>query len=372
MRPTLRRPLTIRRGTFPSTPSPPSSLPTTLCTRPCATASACSNSTSRNAGTPAWNPLGGIVRPGTRVLIKPNLVRHYHDKLGDVDCLLTHGSVVRAICDYVVIAMEGRGQLTIADTPIDMADFDAICRLTGLAAVADFIRKETTIDVRLLDLRTERLVKDDLLTIRESISLPGDPEGYATVDFGAASALRALDGPDTNYYTLGDETVNHLDPGERKRGQPNAYHHPGSHKYKIGNSVAAGRHRDFRRKAQDAQEGWRHPEHEEHDRDYLRQGIHPPPSAGISAGRRRCLSPPTADRLRAKAPLQETNRELLVLLSGALQASALRNHGADPPDRVAKRIRRLGRVGRQRHDLAHDDRHQPGAALRGPRRRTAA
>ena len=28
-------------------------------------------------GTPRWNPLGEFIKPGSRVLIKPNMVRHY-------------------------------------------------------------------------------------------------------------------------------------------------------------------------------------------------------------------------------------------------------------------------------------------------------
>jgi uncharacterized protein (DUF362 family) len=195
------------------------------------------NLDAENAGTGAWNPLRGVVPPGGRVVIKPNLVRHCHDKLKETDCLLTHGSVIRAICDYVVIALGNRGKITIADTPIDTGDFDQICQLAGLLEIADFIRNTTQIDVQLLDLRTEQLITDDLLTVRKSISLPGDPEGYAIIDFKGSSALHELDGPETNYYTLGDHTVSHLDPNERGRGQPNAHHNQETHQYKVGKTI---------------------------------------------------------------------------------------------------------------------------------------
>ena len=40
-----------------------------------------------------------------------------------------------------------------------------------------------------------------------------------------------------NYYTLGDHTVDHLDPVGRKKGLPNQYHFNGTHIYRIPNTV---------------------------------------------------------------------------------------------------------------------------------------
>src|SRR5512143_619747 len=43
-------------------------------------------------GTPSWNPLGELIKPGQRVVLKPNLVSHrnYAFKVGvtDTDCLV--------------------------------------------------------------------------------------------------------------------------------------------------------------------------------------------------------------------------------------------------------------------------------------------
>ena len=41
-------------------------------------------------------PLGGVVREGARVLVKPNFVLHENQGPWGVEPLLTHGSVVRA------------------------------------------------------------------------------------------------------------------------------------------------------------------------------------------------------------------------------------------------------------------------------------
>src|SRR5262245_41947260 len=67
-------------------------------------------------GSPEWNPLGRWVAPGDTVVLKPNFVRDFREgNNADGDCLITHGAVVRAVLDYVYIAIAGRGRIVIAD-----------------------------------------------------------------------------------------------------------------------------------------------------------------------------------------------------------------------------------------------------------------
>src|SRR2546428_2917218 len=47
-----------------------------------------------------WNPLGEFISPGSKVVIKPNLVLHESARLVGTQCLTTHGSVIRALVDY--------------------------------------------------------------------------------------------------------------------------------------------------------------------------------------------------------------------------------------------------------------------------------
>ena len=54
-----------------------------------------------NFGTRSWNPLGELIRPGETVLLKPNLVRQSHQFNDDWEHIITHGSVIRAVADYV-------------------------------------------------------------------------------------------------------------------------------------------------------------------------------------------------------------------------------------------------------------------------------
>ena len=68
-------------------------------------------------GTAAWNPLGSLVGPGATVLIKPNMVLDVHPRGGDINALITHGSVIRALLDYTYLALGGRGRIVIGDSP---------------------------------------------------------------------------------------------------------------------------------------------------------------------------------------------------------------------------------------------------------------
>ena len=52
----------------------------------------------------SWNPLGKIIKPGDRVTIKPNFVLHFNASGHDVQSVVTHGSVIRAVLDYVLKA----------------------------------------------------------------------------------------------------------------------------------------------------------------------------------------------------------------------------------------------------------------------------
>ena len=68
--------------------------------------------------TVGWNPLGHIVHPGDMVVVKPNFVRDFREtQSGHDDCLITHGAVIRAVLDYVYIALRGSGRVIVADAP---------------------------------------------------------------------------------------------------------------------------------------------------------------------------------------------------------------------------------------------------------------
>ena len=63
----------------------------------------------KNFGRKCWNPLGTYIRPGDYVVIKPNFVMHLNEnkkvKKNSMECLITHPSCLRALCDYCLIAL---------------------------------------------------------------------------------------------------------------------------------------------------------------------------------------------------------------------------------------------------------------------------
>ncbi|MCH7704503.1 MAG: DUF362 domain-containing protein [Planctomycetes bacterium] len=139
--------------------------------------------------TPEWNPLGGIVRPGDTVVLKPNFVRDFREtQPGHADCIITHGAVIRAVLDYAFIALEGRGRLIIADAPQNDADFQAIRRIAGLDEIQAFYRERAGFDVEVYDLRPEFARKIDGVIVGHT-PLPGDPAGYVRVNLGEHSAF---------------------------------------------------------------------------------------------------------------------------------------------------------------------------------------
>src|SRR5215468_7507134 len=105
-------------------------------------------------GLKEWNPLGEIISPGDQVVIKPNFVMDRHYSGGDYNSVVTHGSVIRAIIDYVAIALQWEGHIIIADAPMLDNNFNRIVQHTGLEEVIGFYAQKG-LTIKLYDLRVE-------------------------------------------------------------------------------------------------------------------------------------------------------------------------------------------------------------------------
>lgn len=99
-----------------------------------------------NYGKSTWNPLSKYIKPGQTVLLKPNWVMHYNMnkkvKSLEMECLVTHPSVVRAICDYCLIALKGDGRIIIADAPMQDCDLEKLFQKTHYYELFDFYKAE--------------------------------------------------------------------------------------------------------------------------------------------------------------------------------------------------------------------------------------
>ncbi len=110
-----------------------------------------------NYDTTSWNPLGEIIKPGDQVLIKPNLVMHEnHISDNGTECLYTQPSLVAAITDYVIIALEGKGSIVIGDAPMQECDFEELISSSGYDDLVRYYQskfRNTMLEIRLADFR---------------------------------------------------------------------------------------------------------------------------------------------------------------------------------------------------------------------------
>jgi len=150
-----------------------------------------------NYGTEKWNPLSEIIKEGNIVVIKPNLVFHEHP-LGKSAALstVTHASIIRPIIDYCLLALKKRGEIIIADAPLQSADFIEICKLNGLFDLFRFYQKKlknVKIKISLMDLRNKMLLRYANGVFSRYVKLKGDPKGYVIIDLGKDSFHREID-----------------------------------------------------------------------------------------------------------------------------------------------------------------------------------
>ena len=181
------------------------------------------------AGDPSsndWNPLGSILSPGQAVLVKPNLVLHAHPRGHDIRCLITHGSVVRALLDYIAIALQGEGRVVLGDSPLQGTNFQAALQVSGMGSVVAWYHENTNLDVSIRDFRQVHAVIDSSNHVAGWKEVPGDPAGYTSFDLGNESALSVMESQAHRFRVSNYQSEDTL-----------MYHHTGSHQYVITNSV---------------------------------------------------------------------------------------------------------------------------------------
>jgi uncharacterized protein (DUF362 family) len=175
-------------------------------------------------GTPQWNPLGEFIRPGQFVLLKPNLVKEVHprDPQGWV-YTITHGSVIRAVADYVWKALEGRGRVMVADAPQTDSSFRRMVELLELARVRDFYASRG-LGLEIVDLRKEEWTQVEEVVV-ERRKLAGDPNGYLAFNLASHSEFHGHHG-EGRYYGADYDS-----------DELNSHHTGGRHEYLISGSA---------------------------------------------------------------------------------------------------------------------------------------
>jgi uncharacterized protein (DUF362 family) len=179
-----------------------------------------------NYGTDRWNPLGDMISPGDNVVIKPNFVRHYHRLGKPIDCVITHASVLRAIMDYVWIALQGEGEIVVADSPQGDANFEKLISANGARSLFDYYlqHRTPTLLIELRDLRKEWTVYKHGGVIWNRVKLAGDPHGYSTIELDNDSEYREV--RNKNYYGA-----------DYDRDRTKHFHNENQNRYNIANTI---------------------------------------------------------------------------------------------------------------------------------------
>lgn len=182
-----------------------------------------------NFGKSNWNPLGHLIKPGYRVVIKPNFVMHFNEGGFDIYASLTHPSVIRAVADYCIIAMQGKGKLVIAEAPQMNCELDKIEELMQLNSISKFYNENIGIDFKVIDIRKLTCKFDydkgyfpsDSFVVNED----ADPLGYEIINLGKDSYLNELPGLENLYGADYDRKFTVLN------------HSNGVHKYCVSKTV---------------------------------------------------------------------------------------------------------------------------------------
>jgi|LFRM01.1.fsa_nt_gb uncharacterized protein (DUF362 family) len=171
-----------------------------------------------------WNPLGQLISPGDAVVIKPNLVRHYNPQ-GSMEAQITHGSIIRAVLDYVYLALKGAGTITIGDAPVQSCNFEETVKIAGIDKIVDYYNTNTEMRLKLVDFRKYAGYPQKSGAI-ERIELPGDPEGYTLVNLGEFSEFSGMNNDWKKFR------VTNYDSDVMQK-----YHNVDSHSYLVANSI---------------------------------------------------------------------------------------------------------------------------------------
>jgi uncharacterized protein (DUF362 family) len=178
------------------------------------------------AGSPDWNPLGELIRPGDTVLLKPNLVRHFHGFGFDPIPLVTHAAIVRVMLDYSQLALGDSGRIIVADAPLQTTDFAAVTQLSGLRQLADWWSGSARRQWQLADLRLSTAVTTRSGYITGHEMRAADAAGYVAVDLGSESCLAPIAGDYAGFR------VTNYDPAAMRQ-----HHNVHRHEYLVSRQV---------------------------------------------------------------------------------------------------------------------------------------
>jgi uncharacterized protein (DUF362 family) len=178
--------------------------------------------------TPEWNPLGAYIDPGQSVFVLCNFVYHRRpqDSESAFQAKCTHGSVLRALADFALIAAGHGARIRFGNSPLQSCDWSRVLADSGADRVERFYA-DNGVDVAATDLRlfvTERsfLGSVDAVHHRER------PGQAVEIDLRDESVLTRLPrGGRTAPFRISDYDPRRIE----------SFHAGGSHRYVIHREI---------------------------------------------------------------------------------------------------------------------------------------
>lgn len=176
-----------------------------------------------------WNPLGEFIQPGNRVFALCNFVLHREPGQGirELWAKCTHGSVLRALLDYVLLALGRAGSVRFGNAPVQACHWEEVLHESGAATVLDFYGRRG-LDVQARDLRLFVTERDRLRRTRRTVTRD-QPLNAVEIELGKNSLLSEL------YQNAGGKPrfrVAEYDPSKTE-----ACHSAKSHKYILNREI---------------------------------------------------------------------------------------------------------------------------------------
>jgi len=181
--------------------------------------------TLRTALAPFRSDLARLIRPGDRVVLKPNWLAAAHKHRADEwQSVITHPAVITGVLQIVLECLDGNGHVTITDGPMTDQRFDAIMDRMRVPEWHDMCRASSvTLDI--LDLRDhEWIVERDVLIERRE--LPGDTRGSVEFNLNGDSEFVGHTPSQRGYYGADYDT-----------NETTAAHTRGHHRYRVSKTV---------------------------------------------------------------------------------------------------------------------------------------
>ena len=162
------------------------------------------------------------VRPGDRVVLKPNWVKEHderHPGPAQWEHVVTHPAVIEAVILWVAGRLNGDGSIVVCDAPQTDSSFSTLSAYCGLDEMIERCRAVFPgPKIKLLDLRPEEWHAVDGITVSKT-QLPGDPLGDTFVALNEASEFVGFSGNGQLYGA----SFNMDETNERHRGERHEY-----------------------------------------------------------------------------------------------------------------------------------------------------